>query len=45
MNANMAGYRTVSTNDLDKAVVFYAAYFRDLDGNKPNAFYLEVANT
>ena len=30
----MLGYVTLGTNDLAKAVAFYAAHLRDLDGNK-----------
>jgi len=34
----MIGYLTLGTNDLPRAAVFYAGYFRDLDGNKLNVF-------
>jgi hypothetical protein len=47
----MIGYITVGTKDLPKAVVFYAAllaklgaaYFRDLDGNRLNVFFMQSA--
>jgi predicted lactoylglutathione lyase len=32
----MIGYVTLGTNDLARATRFYAAYVRDLDGNKLN---------
>ena len=43
----MIGYVTLGTNDFDDAARFYdellgsigAGYFRDLDGNKLNAFF------
>ena len=38
----MIGYITVGSNDLETAVGFYDAYFRDLDGNKLNAFCIEM---
>ena len=49
----MIGYITVGTNDLPKAVAFYdvllaelgAAYFRDLDGNKLNVFFMQTAES
>ncbi|MGX1110237.1 catechol 2,3-dioxygenase-like lactoylglutathione lyase family enzyme [Bradyrhizobium elkanii] len=34
----MIGYVTLGTNDLPRAAAFY---FRDLDGNKLNAFAME----
>lgn len=34
----MIGYVTYGTRDIQRAAAFYAAYFRDLDGNKLNAF-------
>ncbi len=34
----MIGYITLGTNDMARAQAFYAAYFRDLDGNKLCAF-------
>ena len=39
----MIGYVTLGTNDLERAAGFYAAYFRDLDGNKLNAFCMSGA--
>ncbi len=36
----MIGYVTLGTNDLPRAAGFYADYFRDLDGNKLNVFYM-----
>jgi catechol 2,3-dioxygenase-like lactoylglutathione lyase family enzyme len=30
----MLGYTTIGTSDMDRAVAFYGAYVRDLDGNK-----------
>ena len=38
----MIGFVTAGTNDLEKAVTSYAAYFRDLDGNKLNVFFAEI---
>ena len=35
------GYVTIGTNDLPRAAAFYAAYFRDPDGNKLNVFCIE----
>ena len=34
----MIGYVTLGTNDFERAAAFYVAYFRDLDGNKLNAY-------
>ena len=46
------GYVTVSTIDLEKEGSpgprtndFYAAYFRDPDGNKQNVFYMQMAES
>jgi predicted lactoylglutathione lyase len=36
---SMIGYVTLGTNDLARAAKFYAADFRDLDGNKLNFFH------
>ena len=34
----MIGYVTLGSNDVPRVGNFYAGYFRDLDGNKLNAF-------
>ena len=36
----MIGYVTLGTNDPPRGDGFYAGYFRDLDGNKLNAFFM-----
>lgn len=37
----MIGVVCVATNNLMRVVKFYAAYFRDPDGNKLNAFLMD----
>ena len=49
----MIGYITVGTNNLSKAVAFYVAllaesgtaYYRDLDGNTLNVFFMQTAES